>query len=321
MSRADIYNRVKELIDNRRSEARNLSNIRSAELEMRSDELREIGAELRAIGPMIFKTALEGGDIAPIKERNLKLNERRREIIKSLGYPEDYCKPHYECDRCQDSGYIGIRMCACMRRRLTEAGLESSGLGNLMKKQAFENFSLEYYRQNAAQYAQMKEHFQAVRGYAEGFTMEGENTPDSLLFMGGTGLGKTHLSTAVARTVIERGYDVFYNSAVGMISDFETRRFGNSIAIADADNTERYITCDLLILDDLGTEVVNQFTQSTLYYVINTRLNAGRPTIISTNLTGNDLRKTYSDRITSRLMGEYRIIPFFGTDIRKQKLN
>ena len=319
------FKRIRAEYDTKALMAQRAADGRREEVESKIPGLRELDERLATFGLRIMKQAMEGGNteeaLEQLREENQRILTQRRQLLQLHGYPEDYCKPHYECDRCQDSGYVGIRMCACMRRRLTEAGLESSGLGNLMKKQAFENFSLEYYRQNAAQYAQMKEHFQAVRGYAEGFTMEGENTPDSLLFMGGTGLGKTHLSTAVARTVIERGYDVFYNSAVGMISDFETRRFGNAIAIADADNTERYITCDLLILDDLGTEVVNQFTQSTLYYVINTRLNAGRPTIISTNLTGNDLRKTYSDRITSRLMGEYRIIPFFGTDIRKQKLN
>ena len=158
-----------------------------------------------------------------------------------------------------------------------------------------------------------------VKAYAEDFRMD-EPASGSLLFMGGTGLGKTHLSTAVASAVLEKGFDVFYNSAVGMISDFEQKRFGNAIGLGDADNTERYVSCDLLILDDLGTEVVNQFTQSTLYYVVNTRLNAGLPTIINTNLNVTELRKTYSDRIASRLTGEFRVIPFYGTDIRKQKL-
>ena len=166
----------------------------------------------------------------------------------------------------------------------------------------------------------MEQNLRAVRDYAQTFATDGEHPPESLLFLGGTGLGKTHLSTAVARVVIERGYDVFYSSAVGMVSDFECRRFGNGMAPGDADNTERYISCDLLILDDLGTEVVNQFTQSCLYYVLNCRLNMGRPTIVSTNLGAADLRRTYSDRITSRLLGEFRLIPFYGVDVRKQKL-
>ena len=120
--------------------------------------------------------------------------------------------------------------------------------------------------------------------------------------------------------VTERGYDVFYNSAVGMISDFESRRFGNGVAATTTDDTSAYTECDLLLIDDLGTEVVNQFTLSCLYHVINTRLNLQKPTIISTNLTPGELRKLYSDRISSRLTGEFQVIPFYGTDVRKQKL-
>ena len=168
----------------------------------------------------------------------------------------------------------------------------------------------------------MSEQFRYLEGYANSFSMgeDGKPTAPSLLFVGGTGLGKTHLSTAIARKVIERGYDVYYNSAVGMISDFEFRRFGNGVASESTDDTARYTDCDLLIVDDLGTEVVNQFTLSCLYHVINTRLNLGRPTIISTNLSSGDLRKTYNDRISSRLMGEFRVVPFYGIDVRKQKL-
>ena len=199
--------------------------------------------------------------------------------------------------------------------------MESSGLGGLLRRQSFENFSLDYYRSSSEEYRRMEQNLRTVREYANSFAMDRDHPPQSLLFFGGTGLGKTHLSTAVARVVIERGYDVFYNSAVGMISDFETRRFGNGIAESDADNAARYLSCDLLILDDLGTEVVNQFTQSCLYYVINSRLNAGRPAIVSTNLGASDLRRTYNDRITSRLLGEFRLIPFYGVDIRKQKLS
>jgi DNA replication protein DnaC len=167
----------------------------------------------------------------------------------------------------------------------------------------------------------MQHNFETVVQYAEQFKLSGDTpAPRSLLFLGGTGLGKTHLSTAVARTVIGRGYDVFYNSAVGMISDFEFRRFGNGLAQSEVDDTARYTECDLLIIDDLGTEVVNQFTLSCLYHVINTRLNLGLPTLISTNLTADELRRVYSDRITSRLLCEYLLIPFFGTDVRRQKL-
>ena len=298
---------------------------RREEVHQRIPELRELDRRLSTFGLRIMKQAMEGGNtqsaLDQLREENQRILEQRRQLLALHGYPEDYCKPQYECDQCNDSGYVGIKMCVCMRRRLVEAGMESSGLGGLMKKQSFENFSLDYYKNNRQDYARMEQNFRKVKSYAETFELTEQNHPKSLLFLGGTGLGKTHLSTAVAKVVIERGYDVFYNSAVGMISDFECRRFGNTAAMGDADNTERYVSCDLLILDDLGTEMVNQFTQSTLYYILNTRLNMNRPTVISTNLKAEELLKTYNERITSRLIGEFDLVPFYGVDVRKQKLS
>jgi DNA replication protein DnaC len=272
-----------------------------------------------------MQSAMTGGDtksdIAALRAENERIQAERATLLRQNGYPEGYTDPQYDCIKCHDTGYMGIRMCACMRGRLIEAGMASSGLSGLLTKQSFENFSLDYYRQNADAYRVMKHNYETVVQYAEGFKLsEDAPAPRSLLFLGGTGLGKTHLSTAVARTVIARGYDVFYNSAVGMISDFEFRRFGNGVAQSEVDDTARYTACDLLIIDDLGTEVVNQFTLSCLYHVLNTRLNLGLPTLISTNLTADELRRVYSDRITSRLLCEYLLIPFFGTDVRRQKL-
>ena len=195
-----------------------------------------------------------------------------------------------------------------------------SGLA-LMQKQTFENFSCEYYRSTPDAYRVMEDNYRYLRRYAESFALEtGKQIPESLLFLGGTGLGKTHLSTAIARVVTERGYDVFYNSAVGMISDFESRRFGNGVAAATTDDTSAYTECDLLIIDDLGTEVTNQFTIACLYDVINQRINQRKSTIINTNLSFRDLETRYSERITSRLLGEYRMLMFAGSDIRRQKV-
>ena len=141
-----------------------------------------------------------------------------------------------------------------------------------------------------------------------------------MLFMGGTGLGKTHLSTAVAKTVIDRHFDVLYVTATGMIGDFEQKRFGNSAIEGDAGDTTRYYSADLLIIDDLGTEMSNQFAITCIYDIINSRIMARKSTIISTNLSKDDLKKRYWDRITSRIYGEYHPVVFLGTDVRRQKI-
>ncbi len=287
--------------------------------------VREMDRRLAGFGLRIMQAALQSGDtdaaVAALRRENEMIVSARAELLEKNGFPRNYTEPQYECEACRDTGYVGIKMCACMRKKLVMAGMAASGLSALMQSQSFDNYSLDYYAQKPEEYRVMCKNFETVKQYAERFSMEeGKPVPNSLLFLGGTGLGKTHLSTAVARKVIERGYDVYYNSAVGMISDFEFKRFGNGVAQSENDNTARYTECDLLIIDDLGTEVVNQFTLSCLYHVLNTRLNLGKPTLISTNLSSAELRKTYTDRLTSRLMGEYHLVPFYGTDIRKQKI-
>lgn len=319
------YKRIRAEYEVKSFRAQEAADARREEVYGRIPALVELDRALSSVGLRIMEAALKQEDprreIAALRAENQAILQRRGELLRQYGYAADYTEPRYECAACGDTGYVGIKMCSCMRNRLVEAGMASSGLSALMRQQSFSNFSLDFYRQNPKDFAIMSENYKNVRHYAEHFSIrEGEPMPSSLLFLGGTGLGKTHLSTALARVIIERGYDVFYNSAVGMISDFEQRRFGNGLAAADGDNTARYTECDLLIIDDLGTEVVNQFTLSCLYHVINTRLNLQKPTVISTNLTSADLRKTYSDRITSRLTGEYVVVPFYGTDVRKQKL-
>ncbi len=319
------YKRIRTEYETKTFRAAEEADLRRREVYAAIPQLEEMDRRLSGFGLRIMETALHSGDtsegIARLRAENERIRRERAALLAKNGYPADYTDPHYECDKCRDTGYVGIKMCSCMRRRLTEAGMASSGLAGLLEKQSFDNFSLDYYRDDPRVFEVMSRTYASVRQYAEQFTIQkGLPMPESLLFLGGTGLGKTHLSTALARVVIERGYDVYYNSAVGMISDFEYKRFGNGVAQFEGDNTARYTECDLLIIDDLGTEVVNQFTLSCLYHVLNTRLNLQKPTVVSTNLLSAELRKAYSDRITSRLMGEFRVFPFYGTDIRKQKL-
>ena len=206
-------------------------------------------------------------------------------------------------------------MCDCMKRELTLAGFRSSGLGPLLDKQTFDSFSLDYYRADPQNLRLMERTLQMAREYATTFTMRSGN----LLFFGRTGLGKTHLSTAIAREVILRGYDVVYDSLPNILADYEHDRFHSGYGTED-ERAAKYAAADLLIMDDLGTEMVTQFSLSCLYNIINTRLCAERPTIISTNLGEDELQERYHDRITSRLLGEYRPLVFVGEDIRRQKL-
>lgn len=313
------YKRIKEEYNGKYIRAREAANTRRMFIHEQLPQIAEIDRELSSVGLEILQAAMNGreGTIEDIKKRNLSLMEKRGEILKSAGYPEDYTEIKYECPLCSDTGAIDNNMCSCMRQKLVEAGIELSGMADLLRTQTFENFSLDYYKQSGEVYSTMSAIYRVMQKYAEEFNPEKSG---NVAMFGGTGLGKTHLSSAVAGRVIQKGFDVYYVSALSLFSDFETKRFGNSAYSQGEGDTDRCFECDLLIIDDLGTEVTTQFTTSCLYNVINTRLNRRMPTIISTNLSQDEFRRRYWDRITSRVCGEYSILPFCGEDVRKQKL-
>ncbi len=308
----DNYRKVKEIIEARRLAAIAESDARCAEIALRSEEIRKIDAELRGTGLLLFKTACAGGDIAPIRERNAELTRRRGEELLKLGLTEDYTEPKYTCEKCSDTGFSGAVRCSCFRELLITENIKSSGMGNLILKQSFDNFDLSRYKENKETFERMRNNLKDAREFAESF----ESDASTLLFIGKTGTGKTHISTAIARTVIEKGYAVLYDSAQNIIAAFEHDRFKSGYGPYEPQG-DKYNECDLLIIDDLGTEFVNQFTVSCLYNIINTRQNAGKKTIISTNLSPDELTQKYDDRICSRIVGcDSKIFAFEGKDMR-----
>lgn len=316
------YSRIRKAYQTKYLKAYEEAERRTEEVHKKSPAVRDIDRELAATGAQIALAAIGTGaeyksKLEEVKKRNFALQEKRAALLAEMGYPSDYTVPPYECNLCRDSGFVGTKMCECMRHELILAAYETSGLGHLMRKQSFENFDLGFYVPGEALDA-MRANVKALRDYAEHFTP----TSDNLILCGPTGLGKTHLSTAVARCVIDKGYDVYYTTAIDMLSDFEHARFGGGEERREAGGElSRYADCDLLILDDLGTEVINQFSTSCLYYVLNNRISLGRPTIINTNLMGKELMEKYAERITSRIFGEFLVLRFLGIDVRRQKLN
>lgn len=282
------------------------------ELSVSVPGFAELSAELEATGLKALRAAIGGGDISGVRKETEELRRRRSSLLVAHGYAPDEADRRYRCEKCSDSGFVGLNMCQCLRRELTVAALEASGLGKLIRTQSFETFSLEHY--SGREKALMKAIGARLFSFAKNFS---EKTSDSFLLIGGTGLGKTHLATSVARVVVEKGYDVLYRPAQELFAVFNRQRFGDGF---EGDGAERvFFDCDLLIIDDLGTEVTTQYTVSWLYDVVNSRMNAEKPTIISTNLTEDALRSRYDDRITSRLLFNYTTLFFVGRDIRDQK--
>lgn len=312
------YARVKQEYEGKYLRAEDAAKLRRAEVESAVAGVKEINREMSLVGMRTFEASLRGDRAAidQIHKELAELRQKRADLLVAAGYPADYTEVRYECAECGDTGTVGHRMCRCMKKRLSEMALESSGMKHLVEKQTFENFDLSYYPPEVQ--PRMKQILGIVKNYANSFCA-GES--GNVLLMGNTGLGKTHISSAMGGIIMDKGNDVYYATATGMISDFEMHRFGNSISDDVQQETEKYFNCDLLIIDDLGTEVVNQFTTSCLYNVINSRLNRKKSTIINTNFTQDEIRKKYQDRIASRIFGEYLLLPFVGTDIRMIKLN
>lgn len=274
-----------------------------------SDTVREV-----ADAAFTYKTNIKE-KIEAIKSKNLSLQEKRAALLFALGYEKDYTEPPYECSVCKDTGYDGFRLCSCYRKALVDKMLDSTGFGNLIKRQSFESFD-----PNVFETEEQRKRASDICGWLENYASSFSRESASLLLVGGTGLGKTHLSSAVARRVIEKGYDVVYESAESIF-----REIGREIFKIDYSNSEpeyyRFFDCDLLIIDDLGSEMTTPQTVSFLYNIINTRINKGLPTIISTNNSSEDLKRKYDERIASRLFGEYILHLFKGNDQRRKKLS
>ena len=287
-------------------------------------ELREIDRELRSTMAQVVAASFRKGEdpsraIADIREKNLALQRRREWILAD--YDDTLLEHSAICEHCGGSGYVGSQMCECLvelcrqeqKKELTT--LLGSG------RESFEQFRLEYYPDAAdPKYGvnprqMMQRVLQKCQRYARDFSPD---TSGSLLFTGGTGLGKTFLSGCIARCVADGGYSVVYDTAIRLFSDFEAVKFGENTEESRR-KTEKYTACDLLIIDDLGTEMVTQFTISVLYHVVNSRLMERRPTILSTNLSPEEIRSRYSAQIASRILGTYQVLQFLGTDIRMIK--
>ena len=278
--------------------------------------LREIDRLLRGTMAKAAQAAfLQGEDPGELLEQarreNLTLQQERAELI-ALHFEEGYLDDSPICENCGGNGYVGSQMCECLRelcRQEQKKELTFLCVG----RENFDQFRLDYYPERDNIRAIMEKTYQACRRYAYSFS---EKSP-SLLFSGDTGLGKTFLSACIARTVADNGYSVMYETAGHLFANLERAKFsGDEQARREG---EKYTGCDLLIVDDLGTEMPGQFTTSALYNLINDRLLSGKPTIISTNLTSDEFAQRYNRQIASRLRGSYVRMPFLGEDIRVLK--
>lgn len=287
-------------------------------------ELERIDADMRRqMAELVRLTVSRRPDIRQrldaLREDSLLLQRRRAELLQAAGYSADFLDEIYSCPRCRDTGVYEGGVCSCLSR-LYNAELTAE-LGALMHgDECFERFDLSLYPAEAdASGVSAREAmalvYNSCRRFAENFSPSSPN----LLLQGGTGLGKTYLSACIARVVSAAGCSVCYDSASAALDCFESAKFQRDTAEGEAAalRVRRMQDCDLMILDDLGTEMLTPMSQSALYTLINTRLVNGKKMIISTNLTNDELSRRYSAQISSRILGEFIRLPFFGRDIRR----
>lgn len=325
MVNRELLEQLRERFDAKREEKEREAREREASAEEKNPELKKLGAAIRAIGGKILGEAMRGGEDLPqrleaIHEEHRAMRNAYADLLETMGLTRDWNHPKWDCELCRDSGSVNGKLCQCFRKELVKESYRHSGFGKLLESQTFANFDLKWYPDTVLEGKRysardvMKEILNDCKAYAEGF---GEGS-ESLLLIGGTGLGKTHLSSAIAGVVLGKGFDVVYESAPGVVSVFEKERFQNE---ENSSGTQRLFDADLLVLDDLGTEPGGKANVSGLYHLINYRASvAKKPTIISTNLTYRQLEKQYDTAILSRLLGEFRVKLFQGEDIRMAKL-
>lgn len=318
----EILSKARARLEQAKQEHEETYQARLQEAYARFPRLKEIDHELRGTMAQVVAAAFRKGEdptaaIAAIKERNLALQQEREWILEASDLGGDFLDDSPICSKCGGTGYIGSTMCECLSAlcRSEQKKALSSLIGT--GKERFSAFRLDYYSTRPdpsigiSPRDIMTDTFQHCKDYAAGFSAQSA----SLLFTGGTGLGKTFLSGCIARAVAEKGFSVIYDTAIQIISDYENVRFSDN-SEESRRSLNKYTSCDLLIIDDLGTEMVTQFTISALYQVINTRLIQGKQTIVSTNLDPHGIRTRYSPQIASRLLGEFELISFLGEDIR-----
>lgn len=317
-----ISDLLRELEAKRDARERMLSE-RRQQVYARIPRVRQIDDILRGTAAAVLRAALEVGDdpteaIAHLREQNLALQRERVRLLMDYGMPADFLDDKPDCPLCGDLGYVGSEPCKCLKRMYAKRLTEQLSTILPIEDQNFDTFNLEYYsdtpdaRMGISPRENMEYNFDLCAEYAHHF---GRESPNLLLF-GSAGLGKTFLSTCIAKAVAESGFSVAYDTAIHVLGCYESVKF-NGVDAAEAQRTIRkFEQADLLILDDLGTEMTTAFTTSVFYSLINTRLMTRRAMIVNTNLMPDEFARRYSAAVASRLLGDFTQLRFFGDDIR-----
>ncbi|MCQ2465864.1 MAG: ATP-binding protein [Oscillospiraceae bacterium] len=313
------YSRAIDIINNRRIAAKTQNENRIAEVEKAVPEIAEVNRVLSQSSINILRIITKGENVQENMKQLEKSNLQAQEMVKNLlvknGYPKDYLDLRYTCSRCSDTGFCNGVRCSCLNETAGKLAVQELNQTSPLKLSTFDTFNLEYYRgvstaSDTDCFTTMSNNLDYCRKYTATFS---RNTANNVFITGKTGLGKTHLSLAIAERLLSMNWNVVYGSSINLMDRIESEHFGRS----EGDTLGIITDADLLIIDDLGTEYDKQFCTSTMYNIINTRLNKNIPTIISTNLSLQEIEVRYEPRIVSRIVSHYDILKFSGNDVRQ----
>lgn len=312
-----------QIIKLRREKNLYAAELRRTEIYNKIPELYELKKEtVLLMGKFIENLGNKNFDIDSLKKQIKQNTLKKTEILKKYGYPADYTEDKFDCEKCSDTGYIGTEKCECLKKAIRETAALKSNLNAVMDDQNFSQFDYSLFSEEKTEEGispreNMKNILKEVNKFINNFN---DKNVKSLLFTGKSGVGKTFLASCISKEMLDRDYDVYYQSAgkiIDMAEEYKFKRSGNDNLAADID---RLFNTDLLIIDDLGCEFVTPYTISALYELINKRLDSGKKMIITTNFSLKELNDVYAQRLFSRFVGEFNILEFIGEDIRIKKI-
>lgn len=311
----------------KRDRNQDLLDSRTKEVYDNFPDIKYISDEIKKNGLKMTKSILDNipkEDLIAMENRQNELIKKKEELFDKHKIPQDYLELKYDCNSCKDTGFLeNGRRCNCLKQRMLEDSYAMSNLKEILEKDNFNTFDIDIFsdrpveNRDLSPRENMKCILQDMYFYASNFGCENDEEKNNLIFIGKPGLGKTFMCSCIAKEVLNRGYTVIYQTSFNLMEVIERYKFKtSSFSSVDEENYNNLFTCDLLIIDDLGTEMPNTFTTSELFNIINSRLNSGKKIIISTNLNLSQINEIYTARILSRIVGNFKLYEFYGEDLR-----
>lgn len=320
MVQEQIYHAALGNLRTRRMAAQQQQEQRTDQIHREIPETAELDRQLRTVCMSLLQAMGKENSAARIEaiaRHSAEADAMLRQLLTANGYPADYLDLHYTCSQCNDTGFVAGKPCKCLTAEIGRVSAEQFNANSQLALCSFQTFSLHYYSDlPPEQYQLMEKNLLKCKQYAADFSPE---RAGNLLLVGNTGLGKTHLSLAIANELLQKGFSVMYDAAGSLLHTLEHEQFRRGGEQNETDTLSAVLSCDLLILDDFGTEFDTSFSRSMIYTLLNGRISARKPIIINTNLNHQEIKERYGDRILSRLLFASDILHLYGKDIRIQK--